>query len=150
MNKIFFSSFLIVVILAVIFAGYYYYQDARRQPASNSPDEKILELPGQENEECGALVNEVVDGVFQKTENNFLYFIPKDKERTEAIALTDKTEFFVLNFSKEMEMISQTKISLEEFSQEDQISVVALCDSENPDDRKALVVRKIAVEPENN
>lgn len=122
--------------MAIAGAGYYFFY---QQPTVDQEEASA-------EEKCGVLTNIFIDGVFQKAENNFIYIQPKDKEDSiETIKLTDETTFLEVSLSIEMELTGQENISLTDFKEGDQVSVVALYDESKPEEKTALTVRHMVV-----
>ncbi|MBL7154900.1 MAG: hypothetical protein ISS88_00120 [Candidatus Portnoybacteria bacterium] len=139
MNKKIFISFCLVIFIVIIIGlGYYFFYQKPDVP---------LEEESSETEECGMLTNAIVDGIFQEVRNNSIYIQPKGEEDSvETIKLTNETTFLEMILSEEMEIIRQEIIKLSDFKQGHQISVVALYDELNPEEKTALMVRHMIVE----
>ncbi len=119
-------------------AGYYFFYQRPAIP---------LEEESSETEECGMLTNAIIDGVFQEVRNNSIYIQSKGEEDSiKTIKLTKETAFLEIVLSEEMEIIGQKVIRLTDFKQGDQVSVVALYDELNPEEKTALIVRHMIVE----
>lgn len=155
MNKKIYVILFLVIILSI--GGYYYlyYQSPVTQneqnEASQSNQNNSDELP--ENNKCSKLVNKIIDGTFQKVENNLFYFQVKDNDFIESVKLTSDTLFLRMNFSSTMEIINQLNITLTELTEGDLISVVVLCEEcdneeECAKEKIALIVRQMNVEVE--
>lgn len=148
MNKKIFIFCLIIFILIIAAANYYYF--IYQKPIENQSSE---EQTGQEevlgdqesNEESGELTNVVIDGIFQKTEDNFIYIIPKDEDVVEQIKLTEETIFSEMVFSSQIEFIEERDISLSDLEEESSISIVVVYDEGNPEEKTALAVRVIII-----
>ena len=152
-KKIYTILFLIIII---IIGGYYYLYYQSLVPVDiqlNQPDQLNQDEILNNNNECSAMVNKIIDGVFQKAENNLIYVQVKDEDLIKAIKLTDDTSFSRMNFSSKIELINEIDITLSDLVEGDQISVVAFyeeCDNENEcsGDMIASTVRQINVEIE--
>ena len=151
-KKVFFAAIILVVIAALSLGGYYLYlQYWRHEPTDKPAGFSFLPTGDETNNECGQLYNVIIDGTFEKIKDGLLYLQPKQtSEQVNLVNLTDRTEFFRMNLSYNMQALDQIKIDLSEFKEGDNISVVVVCDSNSPDKKTALLVRKIIVEPENN
>ncbi len=148
-----FTIILIIVIIAA--AGYYAYQ--KWMPGlltENTPDleESISDLNEtsivvvQDIGKCVPLANVVIDGQFQKVEDNLIYLASKDNlEFVEIIALNEETKFSEIKFSSDLEMIEEKEISLTDFKEGDNISIVALCGESELDKVVAANIRIIIV-----
>jgi len=137
-KKIFISFCLIIFIMVIAGAGYYFFYQRPAIP---------LEEESSETEECGMLTNAIIDGVFQEVRNNSIYIQSKGEEDSiKTIKLTKETAFLEIVLSEEMEIIGQKVIRLTDFKQGDQVSVVALYDELNPEEKTALIVRHMIVE----
>ena len=155
MNKKIYGILFLVFILFI--GGYYYsyYQSPATQNEQNevsqSDQNNFDKLP--ESNKCSKLVNEIIDGTFQKVENNLFYFQVKDSDFIESVKLTSDTLFLRMNFLSTMEIINQLDITLTDLTEGDSISVVALCEEcdneeECAKEKIALIVRQINVEVE--
>lgn len=151
-KKVSFSAVVLVIIAILSLGGYYFYQQYwSNKPADNPEGFSFLPAGEKTNNECGQLYNVIIDGTFEKIEKELLFLQPKENsEQINIVNLTDKTEFFKMNLSSDMQVLGQTETNLSELKEGDSISIVAMCDSENSDEKTALIVRKIVVEPENN
>ena len=151
-KKVFFAAVILVIIAILSLGGYYFYQQYwRNKPVDQPEGFSFLPIGEETDNKCGQLYNIIIDGTFEKIEDGQLYLQPKEtSEQINIVNLTDETEFFKTNLSKEMQVLDQTETTLDEFKEGDNISVVAMCDSQNPDEKTVLIVRKIVVEPENN
>ena len=152
-KKIYTILFLIIII---IIGGYYYLYYQSLVPVDiqlNQPDQLNQDEILNNNNECSAMVNKIIDGVFQKAENNLIYVQVKDEDLIKAIKLTDDTSFLRMNFLYTMEVINQVDITLNDLVEGNQVSVIALCEkcineNECSGDMIASAVRHINVEVE--
>jgi len=137
-KKIFISFCLIIFIIIIAGAGYHFFYQKPTVPLGNE---------SSDSEKCGVLKNAIIDGVFQKVKNSSIYIQPKGEENSiETIKLINETNFLEMTLSKEMEIIGQEVIKLTDFKQGDQVSVVALYDELNPEEKTALIVRHMIIE----
>jgi len=117
--------------------GYYFFYQKPTFP---------LKEESSETEECGILKNAIIDGVFQKVENNSIYIQPKGEENSiKIIKLINETTFLEMILSEEMEVVGQKVIKLTNFKQGNQISIIALYDELNLEEKTALIVRQVKV-----
>ncbi|MBL7053266.1 MAG: hypothetical protein ISS02_01210 [Candidatus Portnoybacteria bacterium] len=162
-KKIYTILFLIIII---IIGGYYYLyyqspiiqdgqneQEVQEQQDDTSQSDQLNQDEILNDNEYSDVVKNVIDGVFQKAENNLIYVQVKDEDLIKAIKLTDDTSFSRMNFSSKIELINEIDITLSDLVEGDQISVVAFyeeCDNENEcsGDMIASTVRQINVEIE--
>ncbi|MBU1177469.1 hypothetical protein KKH96_03425 [Patescibacteria group bacterium] len=132
-KKIFiFLSIAIFVVAIVIAGGYYFYKNPIDNNYQNNNTSQKTDEPinGEcEGDQCIVETNNIIDGVFQKTENSLLYFQPKDKDEVTSIKIADDAVFAEVTFSVSFENIGEKSISLTDFNNGDQISVVVRSNS---------------------
>ena len=93
------------------------------------------------------IVGMTIDGVFQRTENDFLYIRPQEGEGSEqAIKLTEATTFSEMVFSSERELLEQKDINLADLKEGNQVSIAAFYYEDKLEDKTASSVRRIVVE----
>lgn len=123
--------------MIIAWVGYYFFYQKPTFP---------LKEESSETEECGILKNAIIDGVFQKVENNSIYIQPKGEENSiKIIKLINETTFLEMILSEEMEVVGQEIIKLTDFKQGNQISIIALYDELNLEEKTALIVRQVKV-----
>ena len=158
-RKIFLIAVILLIIAALAFGGYYFYQrygtlnDQLGEKAPETNGFSLLPAGEETGDEadnaCGQIHSIIVDGTFEKIEDGLLYLQPKETSaQINIVRLTAETEFFKMNLSREMQVLDQTEITPDEFKAGNNISVVAVCDSDSPDEMIAQLVKKVAVEPE--
>jgi len=140
-----------IIITGGIISGYYFFYQKKVQPFQS----RINQDKTTKEEECGRLTNVIIDGTFDKIENNLLYFQPKGEELIKAIKITSQTEFWEMVLYKETEskgerIESQKDIESTDLKKGDPISIIALCDINdcsinNLEGKIASVVRRMVV-----
>ena len=149
MNKKTIIIILIVAFVSVgVVIGYFSFYPKESTRIQTSWDNQHIDNQesSPEEEECGELFNEIIDGVIFEIQNSFIFVQAKDQpERVEKIKLTDKTEYREIILSEQMEVVNQKKIELGDLGKGDQVSVIVLCDKTKPEMKRALVVRRMVV-----
>ncbi len=143
-KKIFISIGLIILILIIAAANYYYF--IYQKPVENKSSE---EQTSQEEEQTGEeevldnqeLANLIIDGILQKVEDDFMYIRVEDKE--EIVKLTEGTIFSEMTFSAEMEVLNETNINLTDLVEGNDISISAIYNQTQPEDKTAFSVKRI-------
>lgn len=138
-GKKIFYLFLIVFILVVAAIGYFLFP-LEEKTEEGAPE--IVQPDASEDEECGMLTNIIIDGVFQRVEDNYLYLQPRDEDLTGVIKLTEETRFSEMTLSG-TSVVGEEEINLADFKEGNHISVVALYDTIKPEKKTALAVRRM-------
>jgi len=116
----------------------FYYED--------KPEEKTASVV-RRIEGIGRIAGMTIDGVFQRTENDFLYIRLQEGEGSEqTINLTEATTFSEIVFSSKGELLEQKDISLVDLKEGNQVSIAAFYYEDKPEEKTASVVRRIVVE----
>jgi len=140
-NKTISPYYLIIFILVIAVIGYFLFYQEEKTTEETAPE---IGQPTTPDEECGMLTNVIVDGVFQKIEDGFLYLQPKEKELPGIVELTEETKFSEMTLS-ETEVIGEKKIESTDLEEGDQISVIAFYDIIKSEKKTALSVRRMVV-----
>jgi len=130
-KKIFiFLSIAIFLVAIIIVGGYYFYKNPIDNNQSNNQNSNLnTDNQECEGDQCIIETNNIIDGVFQKTENDLLYFQSKDKNEITLIKIADEAVFKEVTLSGSFENIGEKNISLTDFNDGDQISVVVRSNS---------------------
>jgi len=142
-KKIFISIGLIVLIL-IIAAAYYYFiyqnpvENQNSEEQTSQEEEQTSEGEVLDNQE---LTNIIIDGIFQKIENNLIYIQVDGEEKT--VKLTEGTIFSEMTFSAEMEVLNETNINLTDLVEGNDISISAIYNQTQPEDKTAFSVKRI-------
>ena len=146
-KKIFIFLSIAIFVAVIIIGGYYFYKNPIDNNQSNN---NISDTSESDNEECEGdqcvvvtETNDVIDGIFQKTENGLLYVKPKDSEEVQAIKMAENIIFSEITFSKSFEDIGERNISLTDFKNGNQISVVVIYDVSSPDEKTVTSISRI-------
>jgi hypothetical protein len=143
MNKKILIILILIIIIVAAALGYFFFYQKSEEPQVNLGNQK----PASGNEECGKLVNRIIDGAIQQIDNDSIAVQLKgEKGAIETIKLTEATEFREIALSEQMEIVSQKEIESADLEKGDQVSVVALCDEARPEIKRALVVRRMVVQ----
>ncbi len=133
--------FLIVVIVGV--GGYYLYQKVGIPGLPGGEDSGVVSYAGKE---CPLLGDITVDALFEKIEDNWLYFYSKDKVGSvERAKLSEETIFSKATFSPELETIKEENINSSEIKDNDGVSIVVFCGKEATDEKIVRAVKLIEV-----
>jgi len=150
MNKKNNFLYLVIFIILIVIVGYCYFnKESLFGPANNQSESEsdsgsgeIQQLP---DEQSGTPINTVTDGIFQKIENNVLYFIPKDSDSPEQIDLDSQVFPSESILSAEYELEEEKVIGLSDFKDGDNISVTISYYQGKPDEKTATIIKRITI-----
>lgn len=146
-KKTFISTGLIILILIIAAIGYYYllYEEPvdDKDQAQEQESESQAVVEESNVPENTVPENIIIDGIFQKAEDNSMYIQVEDKE--EVIKLTEETIFSEMILSSEGEIVEEKDINLSDLGEENRLSIVAFSDESNLEEKIALAVRRIIV-----
>lgn len=141
-KKIFILTGLIILILIIAAADYYYF--FYEEPVDDNDQEQEQTSESQTVvEESDVPENLIIDGVFQKVEDNLMYIQVEGTE--EVVKLTEETIFSEMVLSSEGEVVEEKDINLSDLEEENRLSIVAFYDESNPEEKTALAVRRIVM-----
>ena len=120
-KKIFiFLSTIVFIVIIVIVGGYYFYKNPIDNNQENNNTNGLINEECEGNE-CTESKN-FIDVVFKKTENDLLYFKPKNSSEIKSIKMSENVVFVEVILSENYDIIEEKNITLADFNEGDSVS----------------------------